>query len=351
MAIAAHLSPDARSRRRAVEGFLAASGARQAIYVCPEASTWRAEDLASRALVVPFERLDDRDTVLTLNAMVGPKTALLMDCVSRYPKITSTKFLTLQRLSAQVGHRMTTDIVPFTLGIEYVYTPYSYLDRSILGFAHWYAFREGNLEQGPDGEAISSHDPALLAGKIAAVTTCDGATLLAARTVLGIEADASEHSGYAVKKAALFQEHSNPTKIVTRLADHAHAFRSRTAAVVSHVRRMPGRALVLTNLGSYADRLGKALAKAGAADAVATSFALAVERRDLGEFDHLVYAEAPIVKSYLALDVEAGMRRDATVTVVRGDTRVDTFLHDRWGRETGAIAAVTTALLEARHGA
>ncbi|KST61196.1 hypothetical protein AO398_00455 [Methylobacterium sp. GXS13] len=349
--IAAHLSPDAGSRRRAVEGFLAASGTRQAIYVCPEASAWRAEDLRDRALVVPFERMDDRDTWLTLNAMVGPETALVMECVSRYPKITSTKFANLQRLSKQVEHRMTADIVPFTLGIEYVYTPYSYLDRSILGFAHWYAFREGNLEQGLDGDAVSSHDPVVIARKLASVTTCDGATLLAARTVLAVEADASEHAGYAAKKAALFEEHSNPTKIVTRLADHAHAFRSRTAAVVAHVRGLPGRTLVLTNLGSYADKLGKALAKSGAAGAVATSFALAVERRDLGGFDNVVYAEAPIVKSYLALDVEAGMRRDATVTLVRGDTRIDSFLHDWWGRETGAIDAVTTTLLEARHGA
>ncbi|NEU13502.1 hypothetical protein G3T14_15375 [Methylobacterium sp. BTF04] len=348
--IAAHLSPDAGSRRRAVEGFLAASGARQAIYVCPEASAWRAEDLRDRALVVPFERMDDRDTWLTLNAMVGPGTALLMECVSRYPKITSTKFVNLQRLSKQVGHRMTADIVPFTLGIEYVYTPYSYLDRAILGFAHWYAFREGNLEEGLDGDPVSSHDPAAIARKLATVTTCDGATILRDRSVLAVKSDDGEQVGYAAKKAALFAEHTNPLKIVTRLADHAHAFRSRTAAIVAHVRGLPGRSLVLTNLGSYADRLGKALAKAGAA-AVATSFALAVERRDLGEFDHVVYAEAPIVKSYLALDVEAGMRRDSTATLVRGDTRVDALLHDRWGRETGAIDAVTTALLEARHGA
>ncbi|KQO50373.1 hypothetical protein [Methylobacterium sp. Leaf85] len=348
--IAAHLSPDAASRRRAVEGFLAASGAKQAIYVCPEASAWRASDLCGRAMVVPFERMEERDTWLTLNAMVGPGTALVMECVSRYPKITSGKFVNLQRLSKQVGHRMTTDIVPFTLGVEFIYTPYSYLDRSILGFSHWYAFREGNLEEGPDGETVSSHDPALLAGKIAAVTTCDGHSLLSDRTVLSVNADAAEHAGYAAKKAELFEAHSNPGKIVTRLADHAHAFRSRTSAVVDHVQSLRGLVLVVTNLGSYADKMGKALAKAGTTNAVATSFALAVERRDLGEFDHLVYAEAPIVKSYLALDIEAAMRRDATVTLVRGDTRVDTFLHDRWDRETGAITAVTTALMEARRG-
>ena len=349
--IAAHLSPDPASRRRAVEAFLAACGARQVAYVCPDAYAPRAAWLAGRALVVPFERLEDRDTWLTLNAMVGPETALVMECVSRYPKITSAKFANLQRLSKQVGHRMTVDIVPLTLGIEYVYTPYSYLDRGILGFAHWYAFREGNIEQDEAGAVVSSHEPAVVARKLAAVTTCDGATLLAGRAMLSANADEAEHAGYAAKNAALFEEHTNPTKIVTRLADHAHAFRSRTAAVVDHVRGLPGRTLVLTNLGSYADRLGKALAKGGARDAVATSFALAVERDDLGGFDRLVYAEAPIVKSYLALDVEAAMRRDATVTVVRGDTRVDAFLHDRWGRETGAIQALTAALIEARHAA
>ncbi|BCM83716.1 hypothetical protein [Methylobacterium indicum] len=349
--VSAHISPDAASRRRAVEGFLAACGARQVAYVCPEAYAARATWIAPRALVVPFERLEDRDTWLTLNSMAGPDTALVMEGVARYPKISSGKFVNLQRLSKLCGHRCLVDVVPLTLGMEFVYTPYSYLDRGILGYAHWYAFRENNLEQGPDGETVSAHDPAVVARKIAPVTTCDGSALLASRSALDVVSDAGEHAGYAERKAALFAEHTNPTKIVTRLADHAHAFKSRTGAVVSHVRGLPGRALVLTNLGSYADRLGKALAKAGARDAVATSFSLAVERDDLGGFDHLVYAEAPIVKSYLALDVKAAMRRDATVTDVRGDTRVDAFLHDRWGRETGAISALTAALLEVRHAA
>lgn len=349
--IAAHLSPDPASRRRAVEGFLATCGARQVAYVCPEAYAARAAWLDGRALVVPFERMEDRDTWLTLNAMAGPGTALVMECVSRYPKITSGKFVNLQRLSKLCGHRCLVDVVPLTLGIEYLYTPYSYLDRSILGYAHWYAFREGNIERNEAGNVVSSHDPALLARKIAPVTTCDGSALLAARQVLAVESTETERAGYAERKAALFAEHTNPGKIVTRLADHAHAFRSRTAAVVDHVRGLPGRTLATTNLGSYADRLGKALAKAGARDAVATSFALAVGREDLGSFDHVVHAEAPIVKSYLALDVEGAMRRDATAAVVRGDTKVDAFLHDRWGRETGAIQALTAALIEARHAA
>lgn len=344
--VRAHISPDAASRRRAVEGFLAACGARQVVYVCPEAYAARAAWIAPRALVVPFERLEDRDTWLTLNAMAGPDTALVMECVTRYPKITSGKFVNLQRLSKLVGHRCLVDVVPFTLGIEYLYTPYSYLDRGILGYAHWYAFREGNIEQDETGAVVSSHDPALLARKAATVTTCDGSALLSARAALSVPADAGEHAGYAERKAVLFAEHVNPTKIVTRLADHAHAFRSRTAAVVAHVRDLPGRTLVLTNLGSYADRLGKALTKGGGRDATATSFALAVEREDLAAFDHLVHAEAPIVKSYLALDVEGAMRRDATVTVVRGDTRVDGYLNDRWSRETGGIASFTTALME-----
>lgn len=349
--VSAHISPDATSRRQAVEGFLAACGARQVAYVCPEAYAARAAWISPRALIVPFERLEDRDTWLTLNAMAGPDTALVMECVSRYPKITSGKFVNLQRLSKLCGHRCLVDVVPFTLGIEYIYTPYSYLDRGILGYAHWYAFREGNIEQDEAGNVVSSHDPALLARKVAQVTTCDGSALLASRVPLAVQADAGEHAGYAERKAALFAEHTNPTKIVTRLADHAHAFRSRTGAVAAHVRSLRGRTLVLTNLGSYADRLGKALAKSGVADAVATSFALAVERGDLGSFDHLVYAEAPIVKSYLALDIEGAMRRDATVTVVRGDTRVDAFLHDRWDRETGAISALTAELTGGRHAA
>lgn len=133
--IAAHISRSAAERKSAIAGFLARSTARQVIYVCPKSILWQAASLPATVSKFSFEDLDKRDVWLTVNALIGPQTALVMECVSRYARITSPKFANLQRLSKQIDDKLLVDHVPLTEGIEYVYTPYSYLDRSILGFA------------------------------------------------------------------------------------------------------------------------------------------------------------------------------------------------------------------------
>lgn len=348
MTIAAHISRSVESRKAAIAAFLAGTAARQVIYVCPKSIAWQAEMLPANVSRFSFEDLDRRDTWLTINAMIGPSTALVMECVSRYARITSPKFTNLQRLSKQIDDKLLIDHVPLCEGIEYIYTPYSYLDRSILGFSHWYAFREAYDEVDESGRIVSSHDPAVIAGKIGKITTSsDPGALLRDRRTVPAPTTAAEKAAYAAKKTELFAAHKNPGKIVTRLADHAHAAGSRRAAIVEHAASRTRQVLVLTNLASYADKLRKL---SNATHVVFDSFKPASRRRDLAAFDHVVYAECPIVKSYLALDIEAQLPASATAWVVEGDSNVDTYLNRRWRKETDAIAAVMAAL-EARNGA
>lgn len=345
MTVRAHISPSSNSRRQAIESFIIATKPRQIALVCPAAMAWHHQWLEGRAFICPFEDIENRDEWLTLSAMVGPYTALIMDCVSRYPKITSKKFAHLQRLSQQVDNKIWTDVVPFTLGIEYLYTPYSYLDRSILGFSHWYAFRENNIERDDDGNIVSSHDTWALAKKAIKVTSVDGTTLLAERSTIRCTSTDAELAAYAMKKADLFEKFRNPVQIVTRLGDFTHAMKTRSAAIIEHVRSKAVRTLVVTNLSSYADRLRPLLHKAGA-NADASSYTQAAMRRDLMDFQEVLYAESPIVKSYLAFDIEAQLPRRAKATVMLGDTKVDRFLFDRWKREKDAVSGFMSALIE-----
>ncbi len=345
--IGAMISGDAADRHRFAAEFVRSCGARIVLYITPQNMIEAARRTGIPAKFVAFEDLTKTEPWLEANALLGPHTAVVMENVTRYPKITSDKVLHLQRLCMQAPHRCIVDIVPFTLGIEYLYTPYSYLDRSILGFAHWYAFREGYMEQATDGTIVSSHDHLTLARKIAGVTRFGRGTVLPVRQAVTVTSTAAEREKYAALRAQQFETEKSPVKIITRLADFTHAFASRRAAVLDLVQSLGGRrVLVLANLATYAGKYQRAFEKAGLAHAAADSFRMAAARQDLGAFDALVYAEHPITTSYFALDVEAQCRRGAAVHAVVSDIKVCQYLYTRYRAEIDAIADFTNRLKE-----
>lgn len=346
--IAGFIGGLAEERRSFARDFCQRSGARIVIYVCPKALLPAAKSLEIRGLhAAAFEDLTRTETWIRLASLVGPETALVMENVTRYPKITSDKVLHLQRLAMQSGHRCFVDALPFTLDVTHIYTPWSYLDRSVLGFAHWYAFREGYMEQGPDGKIVSSHDFHNLARKIrphCSVGTTDA--LLSDRRQLVTHCVKEEAELYAKEKERLFDEETNPVRIVTQLGDLAHGFRHRMQGACDALREVPGRLLMLTNLASYATKYRKLLDREGLQRVEADSFRMAGSRSDLESFDGLVYAEHPIAPAFSAFDVEAGMRRDAVVYNILGPSRVETYLEGRFDAEVAAIRGFTAALRE-----
>ncbi|MCD0164985.1 hypothetical protein [Deinococcus sp. 12RED42] len=295
-----------------------------------------------------YEDLTKTDVWLRVNNLLGTNTALLLENPSRYPKISSDKVRHLRRLSMQVQHAALVDIVPFTLAPEYVYTPFSLLGRDILGYAHYYAFRENYHERTPDGRVVRAHDPAVLAAKLAPVTRITHPAFLEApRDIVPVTSTPDEAAAYAVRKDELFDSGMPVPKIITRLADTAHAHPSRTQAALGHAAALPGPVLALTNLGSYAADFQRAARAAGLRHVTATSYATATEAK-VAAAAHVLILEAPIIKSYLLLDVESWLTPGATVTTVRGDMGVDRHLWDLMDSELTAIDALTRELYAAR---
>lgn len=290
-----------------------------------------------------YEAINKTAVWLHLNALAGESTTVVLECPARYPKITSPKFQHLQRLSFRCGHLYLADIVPMTIGMEHVYTTCSYLGREILGYPHYYAWRE-NYQEMIDGEVRAAHDPDVIASKLGPVSRIDYRTFTPGtrerRPFVAIEAERAE---YAAKKSALFAEGLSPTKIVTALADTDHAQASRTAAVLDVLDERRGETVaVYCNLGTYATRLRKAVKTAGLdAGVTVTSYAKGVET----DAETLVYAEPPIVKSYLLLDAEARSEPAHSIHLV-GEHRVGHYLQSRLDTEIGDIDALARALSE-----
>ena len=292
-----------------------------------------------------YEALNKTEVWLHVNSLAGEATTVILENPTRYPKISSPKFKMLQRLSFRCGNLAIVDIVPFTLDIQYLYGTYSYLGRGILGYSHYYAWRENYQEMTEDGVMSSAHDHALIAQKVKGCTLIDYTGFLTVqRETVRFNSTEAERAEYEAKKAELFEAETNPQRIVTRLADHAHAKQSRTNAALELVSSLQGGCLLYCNLGSYATRLNAALKKAKLhTKAKAVSYATATEGTN-----NLIYVESPIVKSYLLLDAEA--RGADAVYHLLGDLKVDLHLYNTVQHEISQINDLTKELHRATHG-
>lgn len=311
------------------------------------------KNMWTRAVKLPgvysatYEDLTKRDVWLHINSLAGESSSLILENPSRYPKATTPKSRALRRLSMQVGRKALVDIVPFTVDVQYLYTPLSFLGREILGYAHNYAFRENYQEMGDDGVIRFAHDADVLAAKMK--DTCRvtyPAFLCPNRQTVEVKSTDEEHAKYANRKAELFGKEKNPRRIVTRLADTAHVFGSRTQTLIEVLSETGTPTLVLCNLSSYAARVNSALKTAGLRHAKATSYQLGLAEKD---YQDVVYFESPIVNSYYLLDIEAGLAPNARVWHFVSDMKVDRLLFNQVTHELKQINELTEELYAVTH--
>lgn len=342
MRIAAYYSKDSRRKRTFVNDFV--SGERGPIlYVYPKNMEGQRFTLPN-AYAVTYEDIDKRDEWLHINSLIGGSTVLIMENPSRYPKATTPKSRTLRRLSMQVQTKAIVDIVPFTEDIQYLYTPLSFLSRSILGYAHYYAFRENYQEMDDSGVIRSAHDYDVLASKMQSACRIDyDGFMLRNRTVVDCPITDDEQAQYDARREELFSVEKSPQRIITRLADTAHAFQSRTDRLLDALAECHGQTLVLCNLAGYAKRAQSAAKAAGFRNVVATSYQVAM-RETVAGFDNVIYLESPIVNSYYLLDVEATLPAHCTVYHFLGSAKVDKYLYGEIDRELRQIHGLTKEL-------
>jgi hypothetical protein len=346
---AAFISKDYTYRQAKLEQFLQQSGSILAIYVYPKN---RHKDLQKPSVkncqihYVTYEDIGKTEEWLKVNSLLSDRTALILDNPSRYPKISSPKFQFLYRLEKKCRDKAIVDIVPFTLSIEYLYTPYSYLGRDILGYAHYYAFRENYHELDADGVMKMSHDFDLLADKIAPCTEIDYPCFLCPdRQIVETFASEGELTRYQQLRTECFdREPFSPRNTITKLADCAHAFQTRIETVIELLPQLEGETAIVTNLSSYAKQLDKVL-RAKNLTAIATSYQLGIDDRT---YQNCIYLEAPIVKSYLLMDIESRLAPDVHIYQIRGDTNVDRYLWQELDKELTQIDEFTQELNRAK---
>lgn len=343
---AAFYSKSPAAKTSFFERFLANSGPNVAIFVYPKN---RKKEITipscpgCNVFPVTYEDLTKTREWLHVNSLVGPSTALLLDNPSRYAKITSPKVAALQRLEKGLQIKAISDIVPFTMDVQYLYTPLSLLGRDILGYPHYYAFRENYHERDESGRVRNSHDFDVLAPKVATVGSIDYRQFLVTqpRQIIEHECTVAELAQYTAARDKLFEsEEFSPQVAITKLADLSHAFDSRIEALLDVLSLTQGRTVVYCNLSSYAKKAQSAAKKAGHKNVLATSYQVGAS----GDFDNCIYLESPIVKGYFLLDAESRLPQHCQVYHIVGSAKVDRYLFGLSQHETTQINEFTKEL-------
>jgi len=298
------------------------------------------KDIATRLPEATLFAYEDVTKSNDLFNLADDRTLLVFDRASRYKNITSNTFVRLSRIAAKYQHKAMVDIVPFTSGIEYLYSPLAFIDRQILGYQHWYSFRENNWELTPDGRRVRAHDYRWLATKVAKAADIDYEDFLGNQVeIVDCPLTREEAVEYKALRDRLFEENKSASPIITTLADWTNIRESRYAVLKHLLDQFIGRTVIYTNLAGHNRRLKKRFN-----DVDVRSFYDTNGGED--QYDQVILFEVPIVRGYLFLDVIANVRPDCRIYVFRSDTTVDKYLFKKMFDEYTAINEFTRALFE-----
>lgn len=310
------------------------------IYICPKKYRENViEAMPDNVLVFHYEDLNKTNR---LYDVLCQDSLLILDGSSRYKSINSMVFKRLERLAEIPNNKIMVDNVPFTTSVEYAYIPYSHLERAILGYQHFYSFRENNQEYNEKGELTTAHDFDLLTDKVKGITKIDYREFMPPEyTVIRHELSSDELKEYNKYRDSLLEEYTTIQPVLTRLADFVNTLESRLKHLYEVVSRLEGNIFIYTNIKSH-NRKIKRMFKDMPNVKIKTFY-------DHNENEHLadniVLAEVPIMRGYLFLDIIANAKK-AKFHFITGDSTIDTLLFDRMIDEISQINKFTRLLYD-----
>jgi hypothetical protein len=301
------------------------------VYLAPKKFLADVKERVSTISTSTFLAYEDLTKSNDIYNLVDEQTLLVFDRPSRYKNITTDTWVRLSRAAERYQQKILVDIVPFTAGVQYLYCPLALVSRSILGYQHWYSFRENNSEQLPDGKAVRTHDYAHLAQKMAPYSVIDYPNFFdnPIKTV-NCPLTTQEKSEYQTLRDRLFAENKTASPIITTLADWTNIRASRYTRLRDLLLAQRGKTMIYTNLSGHNRRLKKIFPSSE----VRSFYDINGEE---DQYDTVILFELPITKSYLFLDVIANVRPDCRILFFRSDTTIDSLLYNRMTNEYQSV--------------
>lgn len=310
------------------------------IYFCPKNKISHLKEMYTDEypmLFVSYEDMTKKDIWLYINSVVDPKTIVILDMPARYYKVSSLKVRYLHKLCWSVSRKLIIDNVPYCEDIQYIYVPWSHLDRSILGYSHYYAFRENYDEKKADGTIVKAHDFENVSEKICKYVYQDYDSFSAHKHIVARAVSTKEERReYQELKKNLFSARKTISPIITGLADLANSHKTRTDLICDIINSESGKIAVVCNLFNYSKKIRKACGK--------KIICATYSKYDMSKADCVIYAESPIVQSYRYYDIESSLKEDTKVYNICGDQKVDEYLFNKLTSEINQINTFSETL-------
>lgn len=338
-------SRSADVRAAFIRDYFQQSPAEKIIYLAPKKFLADVQRHMPDATFLAYEDITKSNTIFNL---ADDQTLLVFDRPSRYKNITTDTWVRLSRAAERYQHKVLVDIVPFTADVQYLYCPLALIDRSILGYQHWYSYRENNGEMLADGSIVRAHDFAYLAQKLASYCAIDYPDFLSnVIQVVDCPLTGQERHEYQELRDRLFAEaqqaeQKSASPIITRLADWTNIRLSRYTVLRDILLQQNGDTIIYTNLAGHNKRLKKIFASSEV-----KSFYDANGEEE--QYDTVILFELPITKSYLFLDIVANVRPDCHVLFFKSDTTVDKLLYNHMLAEYQSINDFARCLYQQVH--
>ena len=313
------------------------------LYLCPKAVREHLSKRFPKAYLVDIEKFTQKALFLNILSMASEQTLVIMENISRYTLLSSDKFNCLQRIRMKTSRRYLIDILPFTKDITKLYLPYSYLDREILKYSNGWAFSYNYAEQDESGRIRRAHDHDFLAEKIAPYCHQSYEQFLPKQWhTVESQLTSDERERYAARKEQLFNEYSNPAKIVTEICDFANMVESRKEVLCQILWPLRD-AVIYANITKNNPPIKRYLKTNGMLDGKNIEFRTYCSHDNSPiESKNVILFETPLNANRVAvLDVIADIREDATVYHFRNDAKADRYIYDQVVPEWHAINGFT----------
>ena len=305
------------------------------VYLLPKKFYDELEDSLNGVEVHFYEDISKSNDLINF---AREESLLILDSPARYKNISTDKFRRLSKISKQYANKIIIDTVPFASEIEYLYVPLSYIDRNILGYQHYYSFRENNSEI-YQGKQYRSHDFELNAKKLSNVSYqeyqsfLDGIEIKTHDVILTPE----EKDGYEKKKEECFKKFDRFNPIVTALSDYSNMRDSVYDKIEEVLSGINGEAVLYTNIKTHNKYLKHRFPNVN----VRTFYDI---NGDENNYKHIILCEVPIARAYLFTDVLSRLKRGTTVHIIKPNVPAIKLLYNRMNTEYTQLEEFTKIL-------
>jgi hypothetical protein len=187
--------------------------------------TDRLFEYGRKVILVPFEEYNKIEYASAIESLNLTETVMIIKDLRHMLKRLDQR-LSMMQIKHVCYKKIIIDTVPFVVNMWKFYFPYSFFDKTILGYSHSYAFEAAVRNYEDDNSLMNPYDPVALARKVYGVTYINYEKVFSFRVSFKeYQVTEEELIGYEELKNKLFDSETSIKRIITGLHRYAGSLR------------------------------------------------------------------------------------------------------------------------------